>query len=288
MRRGPAVAALTGSLALAFSAPALAAYAPRLEAQVDPATPGAPSALLLTLRQAPGETASRTEVVRYPPVFRFNPGFAVTGCPADREAASDCPDSSRIGSVAVESELGPFSGPLYLTEDFRFVIFLRGFAGLVQQKIEGFMRVASDGYVETVIDALPPVRATFAQVRLEPGARSLLLTPTHCGTYPLEGRFTSHNDETFVSRAPVTVAGCVARPDVTELRARARTGRIAVSWILSQGGQGATLDLDRRTDARPWVRWRRVRSVAASASSGPNRAVLAGAGGGRLRPVATA
>jgi hypothetical protein len=281
MRRAGLLAAL---LALAVPAPALAAYAPQLQAQLDPATPGAASSLVLTLRQAPGETANRTEVIRYPPAFQFNPGFAVVGCPPDREAASDCPDSSRIGTATAQSELGDFSGPLFLTEDFRFVIFLHGFAGLVQQKIEGSMRVAADGYVETVLDGLPPVRATYAQVRLEPGSRSLLLAPAHCGTYTIEGRFTSHNDETFVSRAPIAVTGCVARPQITKLRARNRSGRIAVSWTLTAGGQGATLTLDRRTKKRPWVRWRRLRSVAASAASGPNRAVLARANGGRLRP----
>jgi hypothetical protein len=285
MRRRAALAAVAGSLALAAAAqPASAAYAPRLEARLDPSTPGSPSALVLTLRQNPGETANRTEVVRFPPAFRFNPDFAVRGCPPDREAASDCPESSRIGAVSAETELGPFSGPLFLTEDFRFVIFLRGFGGLVQQKLEGVMRVAADGYVESVLEGLPSVRSTFAQIRLESGSRSLLLTPARCGTYTLEGRFTSHDNEAFVSRAPVAIGGCRSEPAVAALRARARSGRITVSWVLTQAGQGTTIQLDRRAGARPWVRWRRVRLVAASASSGPNRAVLAGPRGRRLRP----
>jgi hypothetical protein len=283
-RRALILALLAGALTVMAAAPACAAYAPHLEATLDPSTPGAASALVLTLRQAPGEGANRTEVLRYPPAFRFNPDFAVPGCPADREAASDCPESSRIGDVSADTELGSFSGPLFLTDDFRFVIFLHGFGGLVTQKVEGVFRVASDGYVETVLDGLPPVRSTFAQVRLQAGSRSLLLTPAHCGTYTLEGRFTSHDDETFVSRAPVEIGGCRATPAVTQLRARAASGRIALSWVLASGGEGAAVDLDRRVATRPWVRWRRVRSLAASASSGSNRAVLAGPGGRRLTP----
>ena len=278
------LALATLAAAVLLAAPASAAYAPRLEAKLDPPTPGAASALTLTLRQAAGEDANRTEVIRYPPAFRFNPGFAVEGCTADREAASDCPESSRIGDVSAETELGSFSGPLYLTDDFRFVIFLRGFGGLVQQKIEGVVRVASDGYVETVLDGLPPVRSTFAQVRLLAGPRSVLLTPSRCGTYTLEGRFTSHNDETVSPRAPVEITGCHPAPAITDLRARARAGRIALSWVLASGGEGTAVELDRRATKTPWVRWRRVRSMSAGASSGSNRAVLAGPRGRRLAP----
>lgn len=275
---------LAFALAAVAAAPASAAYAPRLEAKLDPATPATAPALTLTLRQAAGEDAHRTEVIRYPPAFRFNPAFAVQGCPADREAASDCPDTSRIGEVSVESELGPFSGPLYLTDDFRFVIFLHGFGGLVQQKVEGYVRVGSDGYVETVLSDLPAVRTTLAEVRLLPGDRSVLLTPAKCGTYTLQGRFTSQNGETVASDAPVAIAGCQAPAAVTSLRARVRAGRIAVSWVLASAGQSTTIDLARRTAAKPWVRWRHVRTMTASAASGPNRATLARRNGRGLAP----
>ncbi len=134
-------AVLVAVALLALPAPALAAYAPRLEVRVDPPTPDTAAALTATLRQEPGESANRREVVRFPPELRFNPGFAVRGCDRAQEAAETCPESSRIGTASAETEFGPFSGPVYLTDDFRTLVFLRGFAGLVQSKVEGAVRL---------------------------------------------------------------------------------------------------------------------------------------------------
>ncbi|MDX6671237.1 MAG: hypothetical protein QOI91_1600 [Solirubrobacteraceae bacterium] len=274
-----AAAALT-----VLAAPAGAAYAPRLEARMDPATPASPSALTIAVRQQPGETATRTEVVRYPPSFRFNPGFSLTGCTPQQEADSACPDSSRVGQATADTELGAFSGPVFLTRDFRFVIFLRGFGGLVQQKIEGVVRVGPDGWVETVLDGLPPVRATFSQVRLEPGARSLILTPDACGSYAVQARFTSHQEESVVAPASVQIAGCESRPAIVALTARGVRGRLDVSWLLAESGGRTEIAVDRRVSLSPWVRWQRVRSASAGARQGRNRAVLAGPRGRRLAP----
>jgi hypothetical protein len=275
-----AVAALLAILA----APAGAAYAPRLEARMDPAAPASPSALTVTVRQQPGESATRSEIVRFPPSFRFNPGFSLSGCTPQQEADSACPDSSRVGLATADTELGAFSGPVFLTGDFRFVIFLRGFGGLVQQKVEGVMRVGPDGWVESVLEGLPPVRATFSQVRLEPGARSLVLTPQACGSYAVQGRFTSHENENVVAPATVDVSGCDTRPDVVALTARAVRGRLDVSWVLTQAGARTEIAIERRTSLSPWVRWQPVRAVSAGARQGRNRMVLAGPRGRRLAP----
>jgi hypothetical protein len=249
---------------------------------MDPAGPNAAAALTLTVRQQPGETATRTEVVRFPPSFRFNPGFSLTGCTPQQEADSACPDSSRVGQASADTELGAFSGPVFLTQDFRFVIFLRGFGGLVQQKIDGVMRVGPDGWVESVIEGLPAVRATFSQVRLEPGARSLVLTPESCGSYPVQGWFTSHENENVVAPAPVQITGCDTRPAIVGLTARGVRGRLDVAWTLAEAGGRTNLVVERRTSLTPWVRWQRVRATSAGARQGRNRTVVAGPRGRRL------
>ncbi len=264
------------------AAPAGAAYAPQLSARLDPSTPSTPAALTLTLRQQPGESANRTEVVRFPPVFRFNPAFAVVGCSPADENAGACPDTSRIGQASADTQLGQFAGPVFLTQDFRVVIFLHGFAGLVQQKVEGTMRVAPDGWVESVLDNLPPVASTAGEIRLEPGARSLVLTPDRCGSYTIDGRFVSHNGETAASRAAVTISGCESQPQIDLLRARGRRGRILVSWVLTDAGSRTAIDLDRRVTARPFLRWRRVRSVSAPAPEGAGHVSLGAPQGRRL------
>lgn len=282
--RARAIPLLAAAAAGALAAPAPAAYAPRLEARVDPPTPSTPSALTLGVRQAAGEGAHRTEVVRIPPAFRFNPGFSVSGCTPEQEASSACPESSRVGTASADSELGHFSGAVHLTRDFRFVIFLRGFAGLVEQKVEGVLRLAPDGWVESVLDGLPAVRTTYAQVRLESGPRSLMLTPERCAEYPLEGRFTSHDGEHAVSRTTVAIAGCDTRPGVASLAARPRGRRLAVTWRLDEAGSRAELALARRVRVRPWVRWARAGSVTVAARAGAGRAALPAPVRARLRP----
>ena len=205
MRRA---AVLLGLGAALLPPAAHAAYAPRLEVEAQPAAPDAAAALTVTVRQEPGEDASRTQVVRYPRELRFNPSFAVNRCTAAEEEAEACPDSSRVGAATAETELGSFSGPVYLTDDFRSVIFLRGLAGLVRSKVVGVTRVAPDGSVESVLHDLPDVRATFAQVRLEAGPRSLILLPRRCGAYGVSGRFTSHGGQVAASDSAIRVAGC--------------------------------------------------------------------------------
>jgi hypothetical protein len=281
-----AAALAAGTLALAAT-PAHAAYAPRLDASFSPSTPDTAGALTLTVRQAAGETATRSEVVRFPPDFRFNPGFAVTGCTPEQEAATACPEDSRVGTATADTELGAFAGPVYFTRDFRILIFLRGFGGLVQQKVEGMFRVGSDGWVESAIDELPAVRTTLAQVRLEPGRRSLVVTPYDCGTYPVEGRFLSHEGERATSRMAVLVAGCETRPAIRSLSARGRSRRLEVAWRLAEAGSRTVLAVDRLAQTRPWRRWRRVRSLAAGAGTGENRASVNALAPGRYRVTLT-
>ena len=278
-----AAAALVGLAAALCPATAVAAYAPRLEARVDPPTPNTSAALTTTLRQEPGESANRTQVIRFPRELRFNPSFAVAGCRREEEDAGACPESSRIGTASAETELGPFSGPVYLTDDFRTVIFLRGFGGVVESKIVGVIRVAADGSFETVLDDLPAVRSTFAQVRLEAGPRSLILTPARCGTYPVSGRFTSHNDETAASETAIEITGCDTEPRISSVTARSRAGRIDLAWTLTAAGARTLITLDRRVASRPWDRWRRVATARAGARRGRNALRLRGAGGRSLR-----
>ena len=282
MSRTARALGLAALAATAWPAAAGAAYSPRLEARVDPPSPNAPAALTLILRQAQGESPNRTEVVRFPPEFRFNPGFAVQGCRSADEDRDQCPESSRIGTASAETELGPFSGPVYLTEDFRTIIYLRGFGGL-ESKVESRMRVTADGSVETVIDDLPPVRMTFAEVRLEGGERSLILTPRRCGSYPIRGRFTSHEGEVAESETAIEIAGCDTEPRIAGLVARPRAGRIDARWTLSAAGSRTAVVLERRVASRPADRWRRVVSTGGSASPGGNRVRVRARSGRRLR-----
>ncbi|MDX6698527.1 MAG: hypothetical protein QOE65_1924 [Solirubrobacteraceae bacterium] len=295
MRRGLACALAVAAALAGAAAPALAAYAPSFEAKVDPATPGSPSALTLTVTQAHGEGATRTEVVRFPPAFRFNPGFTVVGCGPGDEAAATCPDSSRIGWAYAEVEAAAFNGPVYFTPDFRILIYLSppaspGPASLPppSQKIEGHIRIAPDGWTETVLDDLPALSTTFSQVRIESSFHAPMLTPPVCGPYPVEARFTSHDGEAVARRVTVPISGCETPPGIAALRARPRGRALDVRWTLAGAGRDARLVVDRRARLGPWVRWARARTLdPVPAAAGPGRAYLSGLGPGRYRVTLT-
>ena len=77
--------------------------------------------------------------------------------------------------------------------DFRFVVFLRGFGGLVQQSVSGYLLLDPDGSVESVLDGLPDVPSTLARISFDSGERSLFLTPRTCGDHVLDVVSTSHD-----------------------------------------------------------------------------------------------
>ena len=272
--------------------PAEAVYAPQLEVRLEPSTPATPAALTAILRQRSGESATRSERVRFPAQFLFNPGSKVSPCTAEQERGS-CPEESRIGTASAQTAFGPFSGPVYLTKDFRFLILLRG-AGLVEQKVVGFFQLHPDGSVESIIEDLPNVPATEASLSFEGGPRSLLLTPRACGAYSLQAQFESHAGERANVVAPVQVTGCDTLPRIRLVTTRARrSGRAAsvqVTWELTDGGAATIVRIDQARRVGRFIRWRRVRQIRAAARSGRNRVRVAGltaAGRARYRVVLT-
>jgi hypothetical protein len=288
VRRAAALALL---LLAAGAPPAGAAYAPQLEVRVDPAKPSSPSATTFTTRQARGEAATRSQVVRLPPQFAFNTAFSVAGCgPADEQAGT-CPASSRVGYAVAEAEALRFAGDVFATPDFRLLVFLhstaadpRPFAPAPEQRYEVQLRLAGDGWLEAELDDLPPIPTTFSQLRMESSYHALVVTPPGCGIYPVEGRFLSHDGDRAVARASVEIRECQPGPDIAGLEARPRRRALDVRWRLAGAGRDARLTVDRRVRARPWVRWSRVRTLdAAPAAAGPNRTWLAGLAPGRYR-----
>src|SRR5919198_516500 len=103
-----------------------AAYDPDWSFQLSDNRPASAPAIVSTLTQSQGESATRRISVRYPTAFGFNPGFSVVGCTAAQEKADACPESSRIGTTRAVTLIGSFSGPVYLSEDYRVLAYLRG------------------------------------------------------------------------------------------------------------------------------------------------------------------
>ena len=278
MRRAALIGCLI-CMPLAAAPPADAAYRPAFSLSFSDSRPAVAPAVKATLTQGQGESASRRLAVRYPPQFGFNPGFAVTGCTPPQERANACPESSRLGTSRAVTMLGSFSGPVYLTEDFRLLSYLRGLGGAIGQKFEGRLYLDSDGSVEVVFDDLPNVSATVAETSLAGGSRGLLLTPRDCGRYSVTSTFTSHAGDTVTRVMPIDIAGCPERPVISRPRARPRRfrRRTVLSWSLSEPARRTSVTVERleRSD------WRALRTLAGPGRAGRNALAISGR---RLRP----
>jgi hypothetical protein len=274
-----AVLAAAAGAALVAVAPVEAAYSPAFSLTLSDGRPAAAPAVTATVTQAPGESASRRLAVRYPPQFGFNPGFAVTGCAAAQEQAGACPEASRIGTSRAVTILGTFSGPVYLSEDFRLLSYLQGPAGVPEQKLEGKLYLHPDGSIETVFDDLPNFPATLAETAVEGGSRGLLLTPRHCGSYSVAGSFTSHDGEEAGSDVAIAITGCPERPVIGGLRVRPRRFRVhtTLRWRLSQAARRTSVSVQRLAGSH----WRELRILAGPGRLGENRLRV---GGRWLRP----
>jgi hypothetical protein len=256
---------------------AMASFSPQLSIAFQPSTASTAPAVTSTLTNRPGDTPPKTIRVHYPPQFGFNPDFGVSGCPPAAESSDSCPAASQIGTANAETSLGEFSGPVYFTPDYRLLIYLRGAGGLVQSKFTGYFQDAPDGGVDAVVDNLPDFPANSSSITLEGGTKSPLLTPGACGTYPIVGHFTSHNDDQATSTAQVTITGCDSQPTIGRvwlthptLRHTQHGAGDTLHWELSATGGRTEVSLQRLRMIRGMQIRRTIWSRPRGASNGIN------------------
>jgi hypothetical protein len=236
---------------LALAPAAGAAYSPSVSLTV-PAEggPGSPAAVSAVVTQPANDDPTRTIEARLPGTFGFNSAFVSAGCSAADEAKSACPDSARIGSIAVSSPFGEATGSVFLTEDFRLLVMVNAYGGLVRFTSEGLMQVLPGQEIIVRFDNLPALPVTRMALAMDGGARTPLALPRDCGTSEIAAVLTSHGGEVRESVHPVVVSGCRDLPRVGRVRVRGRV----VSW----GRDGLTeVRLLRRSGAvwrSVWVR----------------------------------
>jgi hypothetical protein len=211
-----------------------AAYAPKLEVQIDPTTPRAAPAVTSTITQASNETASKTVKVAFPKGFS-PPTTAVQlqACTSDQEANRACPPESKMGTAeAVASPGGNFTGTVnyggFVNGRTKLIVFLSNGISLFDQTIEGFVDITPNGFV-TTFDNLPNVLTTSFVLKLDGEPRSLLTNPAACGEYTFTADFTSQQGERATSSSPVEITDCPPPPlridSVGLARSKIRRGR---------------------------------------------------------------
>lgn len=259
---------MLAALALAIApAAASAAYAPKLQVSLDPATPSAAARLSTTITQGATETANRKVVVSIPKGFGA-PVDSIARLPACTTAQVDaraCPASTRIGSadakaavlgllpVALSGSVN-WGGP---TGDGRFVVlvFLDNASLNQHLTLRGVIAINGQGGFDTTFDNLPNQTTTSFTLVFDGGSKAVVVNPATCGTFTFQAAFTSQNGEAATSSAPATISGCPDPPvRLTRLRATTRTvsfrlGAPAAVRVLVKG-PGSRVQLDRRISAK--------------------------------------
>jgi hypothetical protein len=294
-------AGVTAVVAVLAAAPvAQAAYAPKLEVKLDPATAKSPAAITSRITQAAGETASKTVKVVFPMGFTVNAASKVKPCAPDQEAADSCPGDSKVGAATAVTSLGSLTGPVYFenkTGQLQLVVYLEGFGGLVKQKLIGTINYVA-GRLETVFDGLPNTPTTAFVLELQGGDKALALTPAQCGPATFDAAFTSQNGEQATAQAKIDIAGCTAAattPGITGVKVAPRAFRAVrkfsdtqrrgygttLRWTLSEATGATRITVQRRVAGR----WRKAGSFPAGGDAGANKLRWDGRLGGKpLKP----
>jgi hypothetical protein len=236
------LAALVAALA---AAPARADYAPRLDVTVDPPARSTPTALTVTVTQAPGAEPSRSFEVAIPQGFGVSLGG--TACSPDQEAAFACPEASRMGLAEASTPAGAYTGSIFYGGQGGKLVVLLSNGGLFPQPLtlEGH---ADQGAL--AFDQLPDAGLGTLTLRFGGAPRALLTTPAQCGPYTFTGRFTSRSGAQATSASAVNVDGCTeAPPQISHVRVRPRIARV---------GRSAVVSFELSEDAAIKLRMRRV------------------------------
>jgi hypothetical protein len=145
-------------------------------------------------------------VLTLPPGLTINPDAAdgqkaCTDAQAnfDTEGPAECPDSAKIGTVAIHSIAldGTLNGSIYLGEplpndQYRLFLTVDGF-GLHAKLIGYFRPDPLTGQVTAYFEDLPQVPFDSFQIHLFSSERGLGATPTQCTTYQISANFVPWN-----------------------------------------------------------------------------------------------
>jgi hypothetical protein len=257
------IAGLAAALCLIAAAPARADFFPVLG--VDLAPP--------TASTAPGLTATITQPAKDSAIERFTlnlaAGFESIGAPGAQPCstaalqAAACPPASRIGTVdgLIGDTLG-FSGAIHKVSADRFAVVVSTLGGSIGQVVPGSLTKRSDASLDLKLDQLPSLPLTSLTLRFDSGARSLIRTPSKCGSYDVDGKFTSRSGELALDRTVVAVTGCSGVPAVRVANLRlshrsfraggSRLGyRTIIAWWAARGADHTNVRIERQT-RRGW------------------------------------
>jgi len=272
---------------LAFAAPASADFVPALGIALEPPTAGGPAALTATIAQPPLDTAIERFTLTLPAGFQALDAPDAAICPLRTIRFGDCPAASRIGTVdGVSGAALGVTGEIHKASPDKFAVVLT-VLGSIRQVVPGSISAGRDGALDLTLDELPALALSRLTLRFDGAGRSLVRTPAECGTYAIDGKFTSRHEELALARMLVAISGCTGVPaiGVSNLRMssrRVKRGRTTIiAWSAARAADHTNVRIERRKNGR----WRVAAVLVSTANAGENILRWNGRVGGKsLKP----
>ena len=259
--------------------PAHAAFFPDLTVQVSPATPSGLPAVTASIAQPATDTPIERFTLTLPAGFTAAGAPGAASCPLTALRAGACTARSQVGVLGAQIGRGaPFSAAIHKTGPKSFGVVVSVLGGAVRQVVEGSLVERASGSLDVRLDRLPALPLTQLGLRFWGGARSFVKTPPRCGTYTIDGKFTSRLGELAIDRTLLPVEGCVGVPVVQVANVRLsetsfRAGgsvygtRTIIAWWASKAVDHTDVRIERRVRGT----WRVVGVLVATGNSGDNR-----------------
>jgi len=272
------IAGLAAALCFVTAAPAHAAFSPELTVGLTPATAAGSPELTATVAQPATDTAIERFTLTLPAGFSSAGAPAAASCTLSLLRTGACPPATQIGLFAVwVGASAPVTGTIHKTATNTFGLFVSLLGGAVSQTVEGSLVQRANGALDLKLDQLPALPLASLGLRFWGGEWSLIRTPGQCGTYPLDGKFTSRLGEFAIDRTLTAIRGCAAAPAVAVANARLSDTRFkaggsvygtrtTIAWWASQAVDHTNLRIERRVDGK----WRRVGVLVANGNAGDN------------------
>lgn len=286
-------AGIAAVLLLVAAVPARANFFPTLTLGIDPPTASSASSLTATVNQAAADT----------PIERFTlnlpSGFQPIGAPAAAPGAQIGTVSGSVGGQV------SFGGVIRKVAADRFAVVLNTLGGSLVQVIPGTLTRRADGSLDLKVDQLPALDITSLSFRFDGGGSALVRTPKRCGSYAIDGKFTSRRGEFALDRRTVAITGChgvpavrVANLRMSHRRFRAGGSRLGYRTIIAWWASRAVDHTDVRIERKRHGRWRVLGVLVSNAYAGENhirwdgrlrdRVLKPGRYGVRIQPAGSA
>lgn len=261
------------------AAPSHAAFFPDLTVALSPGTAGGTPALTAMIAQPATDTPIERFTLTLPAGFKSTGAPGASACTLAALQTGACTPVSQVGVFGAQvGRSAPVSGTIHKTGPNSFGLVVSVLGGALRQVVEGSLVARANGALDLRLDRLPALPLTQFGLRFWGGQRSFIETPASCGTYTMDGKFTSRRGELAIDRTLMPIEGCPGVPSVRVANIRLsetsfRAGgsiygtRTIIAWWASKAVEHTNIRIERRVRGA----WRVLGVLVATGYLGDNR-----------------